>query len=237
MILRMRVIALFICFASGEAFAKTLLVSDIDDTLKVSHIKSFTDSLASAFKTGPAFRGMADLYNLLATNSEISIVYVTNAPKSVMEKSHTQFIAVNAFPKKEIYFFTGGDKENHKFNTISGLLKDNVYDSVILIGDNGEKDPISYHKIKEAFPLIHFQTFIHAVYDEGTALGDDDVGFMNPGAISLLLCRAGFLDPLQELQFRQQMNNEILQNVVTENQVFTTDWSTTVSVVDNNLCL
>lgn len=229
------IIVMLVCVSSASA--KTLLVSDIDDTIKVSHIQSFFASLASAFQSGPSFRGMAEVYHMAIESSDTDVVYVTNAPEGLMKHSHLNFLEVNGFPAGDVFFWSEGEKEHHKFNAISTLLQSGLYDEAILIGDNGEKDPISYQRIEAAFPQIKIKTLIRTLYSDGTGLEKNDISFMSPAQVSLYLCRWGLLDKQKELQFRKKIHQEIQFGFDGDDEVFGADWTTEVPVIHENLCL
>ena len=218
------------------SWAKTLVVSDIDDTIKVSHVRSFWQSLANSGKAGPAFRGMVEIYNELVEQNDLDLVYVTNAPALLMSLSHNYFIQYNGFPQRPIYFWSTGAQAEHKFDTISTLLESQDYDSAILIGDNGEKDPMIYAKIRQRYPHLPIKIYIRTLYGDGTPLAVPAKGFMHPGELSISLCRSGLLDVQRERNFRRQMNSEIKYKIETENQVFEQEWTIKVPLIKESPC-
>lgn len=230
------VFILEICFFSSS-WAKTLVVSDIDDTIKASHVRSFWQSLANSGKAGPAFRGMVEIYNELVENNDLDLVYVTNAPALLMSLSHNYFIQYNAFPQRPIYFWSTGPQAEHKFDTISTLLDTQEYNSAILIGDNGEKDPLVYAKIRQRYPHLPVKIYIRTLYSEGTPLVSPSKGFVHPGELSISLCRLGLLDVQRERNFRRQINSEIKSKAVFDNQVFAEEWTVQVPLIKESPCI
>ena len=54
------------CLVLGSyAQAQTVLVSDIDDTLKISHVLDWADAAGNLVQMGNHFLGMSQVYNLL----------------------------------------------------------------------------------------------------------------------------------------------------------------------------
>lgn len=150
--------------------AKTFVISDIDDTIKVSHIRKVTSSAANAFKTRVPFAGSADLFQFLKSEiKDTSFYYVTNAPRWLMTRSHLKFLERNNFPGGGLYLKSEYSSEEHKVKTILNIIQKGKPDRVILIGDNGENDIVFYDKVnqvlKKSRPEIEVHQFIHIVYD------------------------------------------------------------------------
>lgn len=174
----------FNIFAAQKA-QKTIVIYDIDDTIKTTHIGNFSDKTKYAFFTDNLFAGSNILLNYMVKefggNDKLS--YVTNAPEWLMKKYHTEFIKGNNFPNSSIYFKVG---QNHKVNTITKLIIAANPSRVVLVGDNGEKDIEYYHQITQKFAQsgIQFLQFIHTVYktdgNKFLALYPDQVAFATP---------------------------------------------------------
>lgn len=162
-----------------------LLVSDIDDTLKISHVLSTWDSFTNSGKIGNHFRGMSEALNLIKNDqgNKVKFAYVSNAPKSIMNSNHTKFIAQNKFPTGALFTRDKLSSETHKVVTIQKLIDENKPLYVILIGDNGENDPRFYEAIVKSNPGVQFLTIIHQVYS--SKAGAKDQGSpLYPGQLS-----------------------------------------------------
>ena len=82
---------------------ETLLISDIDDTIKISHILS-SAKIIRAVDVSTPFLGMSQLYQLFLNDQkgEGRIVYLSNAPTEIvgvplMPFSHMTFLRKNNF--------------------------------------------------------------------------------------------------------------------------------------------
>ncbi|MCE3010378.1 MAG: App1 family protein [Proteobacteria bacterium] len=139
----------------------TILISDIDDTLKISHVLNTAESVGSAGKVGNHFLGMAGLFR----HADIPTYYVSNAPESLMGASHELFLMYNDFPAGEMHLRKSLSDENHKVETLIEIIDRTKPERVILVGDNGEQDPAIYQLIQSRYPEIQFQIYIHWVYD------------------------------------------------------------------------
>lgn len=234
-----RAFCLFMVFLFCQTvFCKTLLVSDIDDTLKVSRAQNLFWNVINAYRSGPSFQGMAELYRMLAQDKNVEIVYVTNAHDFFMRWSHKKFLEIHKFPEGEVFFWSKGYKSEHKFSTVNELLKNKNYSLVILVGDNGKEDPVVYKKIEEAYPQIRFVTFIRDLYrDGGTPLQIGAKAFMSSVEVSFELCRMGLVPEAQELHFRRAFNEELRRGRPAEGQIFDTTWTKRVSFAQETSCL
>lgn len=195
---------------------KILLVSDIDDTIKVSHILSRFGKYARALDITTPFRGMAPLFQLIQNENPFStqIVYLSNAPKELVgvpaaSVSHQLFLVNNRFPEGELILREDITDPNHKIRTLRRLIEAEMPDVLILIGDNAEKDVDVYHEVTREYAYLtqmQVVTFIHQVYsaknnffipDAFEEIGRlpyaEQVGFVTPVEISLKLNELGLL--------------------------------------------
>lgn len=172
---------------------KMLIISDIDDTLKISNVRGpWEEFLPTIVKTrNQSFLGMASLLSALscqgalnpecARGGERLMRYVTAAqgPLAVFGKAMLFF---DGFPAGEVFerSFTE-DKFTYKTRTILELALALKPDVVVMLGDNGELDPAAYAeaaaKISEALPATQVFPYIHMIYP---VLGDDDRLYPDP---------------------------------------------------------
>jgi hypothetical protein len=180
---------------------KVLLVSDIDDTIKVSNILSLTSKYVRAFNITTPFTGMSQLYQLIANEHEgnIQIAYLSNAPQEiqgveVMRISHENFLSLNDFPKGDLLLRADIKDQNHKINSIRELVKTLKPELVIMVGDNGERDVEVYEQAAKEIKALGLEsvTYIHQVYSSknwffevGKKLAAGQIGFVTPFEIAL----------------------------------------------------
>ena len=180
-------------FSVNSIKAKTIIISDIDDTLKNAHVLDNLDLLLFAFKTKNLFKGMPKTFSFLQRELNANIFYVSNAPKNLMGRSHRKFLTRNSFPRGEIFLRDEYSRETHKIKTITNIIKEQNPTRIILIGDNGEHDPKFYNLIKEEYPDIEVITFIRAAY-EITHTFDDQEYFTTPFEILFKLIDTDLLN-------------------------------------------
>jgi phosphatidate phosphatase APP1 len=139
------------------------VISDIDDTIKISEVRNREALLRNTF-LGP-FRpvpGMAEIYAAWATNHGASFHYVTACPWQLQPELAT-FLRTNGFPegtfqmkqfrwKDQSFFGLFQSPERHKRNVIERWLRQFPQRQFILVGDSGERDPEVYGELARRFP-------------------------------------------------------------------------------------
>lgn len=176
---------------SSVGYAKTLIVSDIDDTIKVSHVRNKVDLFWYSQVTTNAFKGMSYVYNAILNEDlylynepDSEVIYVTNANSFFMKNSHTKFIKKNNFPEGKIFFQKSNSDVDHKYNTIKSYLETHSFDELILVGDNGQQDINFYSRITEEFKdKLTIRTYIRQVYGAPTEvlpLAPGQIPFVSP---------------------------------------------------------
>lgn len=190
----------FILFLAGSfASAKVLVVADIDDTLKVTNVRSVWGSASSFFDDTSRFAGMADLFNALKdSHAEIEFHYVSLAPEALMSERHQEFLEENNFPITALHTNPGLTQDPQlKQKVIRQLVKETQPELIIYFGDNGQFDPLVYSQMAREFPHIPYITYIHEVYSHSTEdinpTQANQVGFVTAMEVTLDLIQKGVL--------------------------------------------
>lgn len=172
--------------ASSTVQAKTILISDIDDTLKMSHVNSSVDRLEEAMKVSNPFYLMPELLQAISAEK---IFYVSNAPQSIMGNAHRRFLAHNKFPAGEVHLRPSVWSPKDKKPVLRKIIDAEAPSKVILFGDNAEQDPEFYQDIEKEYPGIQFVTFIRWAYDPEVAskFGENQIPFVAAGEVALQL--------------------------------------------------
>lgn len=184
------------------AFAGRVVISDLDDTLKVSHVLSKWESVRNGLSGTTAFAGMPELLRSLERPYEFpDFIYLSNAPAFLMWEQHKLFLAQNRFPDGSLRLRDSVLNSSFKLQALREILTPVPDgDEVLLIGDNGESDPAVYAQIVREFPRIRFLTLIHQIYttregdgEVGSKLEGDQLGFVTAIDAGLLLLERGWL--------------------------------------------
>ncbi|CAE79809.1 phosphatase domain-containing protein [Bdellovibrio bacteriovorus] len=196
-------IAFILLFVGLSAQARTLLVSDVDDTIKLAHIKDLSEAARYAFDSKSRFAGMSELYHLIAKDQpDLEIVYLSRAPDWFMGRTHRKFLENGNFPDGEYINRTNYDSDVHKIYTLREVMAKVRPDKVIFVGDNGEQDPEIYKQISEEFAGrgVEFHQFIRVVYPKTNILLvqaemmlEGQTAFVTPVEVALDLEKAGIL--------------------------------------------
>jgi phosphatidate phosphatase APP1 len=135
-----------------------IVVSDFDDTVAITHVQSTPKLLATTFledgDSQPAVPGMASFYQCLAATGRPppAFAFVSGSPVQFAPRVG-RFLGKNGFPPAALYL------RNLGLNTLAGYkepilrkLAARFTQSLVLIGDSGEKDPEIYAALSRQLP-------------------------------------------------------------------------------------
>lgn len=167
--------------AEGEVFIPHItqygFISDIDDTILVSHSATIRKRLKELFVKSPEkrelFEGVAEHYRLLAAahttpSTPNPFFYVSSSEWNLYDYLHVIFLShrmpegiflLNQVKRWFELFKTGKTKHEGKLLRILRILKAFPNQQFILLGDNSQQDPEIYKTLIDKYP-DHF----HAVY-------------------------------------------------------------------------
>lgn len=191
----------FLLLLPQLALSKVLLVSDMDDTIKVSHVLDIDSAIANARQTKNAFMGMPELYQALAKIPEATeFHYLSSAPQKLMFYFHHYFLWQNEFPSGELVLNSKLIDSQHKITSLRKMIAEHNPTKMILIGDNGERDTEVYAQIRKEFPHIGGETYIHIVYslegfenNEGKPLQQGQIGWATSLDLAYDLLQKGYI--------------------------------------------
>ncbi len=156
------------------------VVSDIDDTIKVSDVRKRRELLLNTFvRPFKPVPGMADTYRRWATNSGTAFHYVSASPWQLAPVLG-EFLTRDGFPagtlqlrtlrwRKEL--FGGYSPDAHKRTEIGRLLAMFPAREFVLVGDSGERDPEIYGTLAREHPGRIRAIYIRDVTGEPATAG------------------------------------------------------------------
>jgi hypothetical protein len=166
---------------AGEAilFAQTgfIIVSDIDDTIKVTDVHDRKAILRNTFlRPFEPVPGMAALYDTWARDSGAEFCYVSASPWQLFAPL-SEFVHSNGFPagtfllkdfrvKDRSFLNLFADPEQYKLGLIEPLLGRFPARRFVLVGDSGERDPEIYAAVARRHPSRVAHIFIRDVTGE-----------------------------------------------------------------------
>ena len=192
----MKQILLISILISFSTFSNTIIVTDIDDTVKVSHVRDFKDLLLNAYRTSNRFLGMAELLTSIKDDNDAEVIYLTNAPRGLMSWSHKSLLEKGDFPSGTIYLRGDISSDQHKVITLRRIIEEKKPTKMILFGDNGEEDIHYYQAIKEEFSQVDFTIFIRIAYNmdvDHTPL-EGQIPFVTPFEVAWSLDKLAMID-------------------------------------------
>ncbi len=153
------------------------IVSDIDDTIKVSEIldrkKLLHNTFVRDFVPAP---GMAELYQGWATNKQVAFHYLSASPSQLFTPL-TEFLELNRFPAGTFHlrafdwrteFQNHSVPKKHKPAVLDALFSAYPKRRYVLVGDSGEHDPEIYAEVARRFPKNVVRILIRDVTHEAS---------------------------------------------------------------------
>jgi phosphatidate phosphatase APP1 len=149
------------------------IISDIDDTIKISHVLDKHELLANTFlREFRPVAGMARAYQKWAS-AGAAFHYLSSSPWQLYP-SLLEFMEQQDFPAGSFHLNTFRAKDKSFFNLfqsaqvtkpprIEAILNRHPQRSFILVGDSGEKDPEIYGTIARRYPKQIKHIFIRNV--------------------------------------------------------------------------
>jgi len=153
------------------------VISDIDDTIKITEVRDSQATLRNTFlREFQPVPGMAQFYRSATNEQNIGFHYVSASPWQLYEPL-TAFAASNGFPsgtftlkqfrwKDRSFLSLFADPEQYKPAVIEPLLKQFPKRLFVLIGDSGERDPEIYGALARKFPEQILRILIRDVTNE-----------------------------------------------------------------------
>lgn len=184
-------VALCTLFCIQAANAKTLVIADIDDTLRLTNRKaSIWEQLQNVADPNMGFYGLPEIFDAFAAqNAQVYYVSGTVAPISDFSMD---FLIAFDFPQRDHFIYRGwfeGTKE-FKIRVIEELIVQEKPDKIILLGDNGEQDVDAYEEIVKA----HHEaiSYVHKLYGpDGTVIPNTQSTFLTGADLALQLYLSG----------------------------------------------
>lgn len=153
-----------------------LVVSDIDDTIKVSEVRDRQALLANTFlRPFSPVAGMSGAYQAWA-RAGAAFHYVSASPWQLYP-ALAEFLRAHRFPegsmhmkrfrwKDRSFFNLFGGQEGYKRDAITPLIRALPRRRFVLVGDSGEQDPEIFGALARAFPLKVAAVYIRDVTGE-----------------------------------------------------------------------
>jgi hypothetical protein len=152
------------------------VVSDIDDTIKISDVRNRRELMRNTFlREFRAVDGMASRYDKWE-RAGAKFHYVSSSPWQLYEPL-TSFMKTAGFPggtfhmksfraKDATALDLFADPMTHKYSVIEQLIKDFPKRTFVLVGDSAERDPEIYGRLARQYPMRIERIYIRDVTNE-----------------------------------------------------------------------
>jgi phosphatidate phosphatase APP1 len=156
-----------------------IVISDIDDTIKITQVRDRKATLRNTFlEPFQPVPGMAEVYRGWAEKSKAQFCYVSASPWQLYSPL-AEFIRSNGFPagvfylksfrwKDETLFNLFEGPEKYKPTVIEPLMKRFPNRQFVFVGDSGERDPEIYGALAREHPEHVAKILIRDVTEEGS---------------------------------------------------------------------
>ncbi len=139
------------------------VVSDIDDTIKISNVRDHAELLRNTFlREFKPVPGMAAYYLQLAAQADTTRFHYLSSSPHQLYPALDAFLQGNGFPLGSVHLRhidildevlgDGDSSRRHKLATLQQLFSQFPERRFLLIGDSGEADPEIYAEIAKRYP-------------------------------------------------------------------------------------
>jgi hypothetical protein len=173
-----KLILLFCLFSYSLAgLSKTIIVSDIDDTIKKANSMGGIGGIYHFLKKKP-YEYTRDLFNEInehemSLGEETAFYYVSAAPAFTFDAPI--WLILNNFPIGPTFLKTienGGETYAYKYRTIKTIIEKELESDpdlkIIFFGDNSQFDGKVYYDLKQDMKLVNSKIYIRDVNTEAT---------------------------------------------------------------------
>lgn len=152
-------------FAQGFS-DRYLLVSDVDDTLKITGVPYYREILARMMHAPQSFLGMAELFQGLKEKAE-KVIYLSGSPPAMKNRLPRFLVDHENFPKGEFIlsdWLHFGRPRYFKQYELQAIVTDNPGFSFLLFGDDTQYDPEVLVEFKQTYSAYSSaRIYIHRV--------------------------------------------------------------------------
>jgi phosphatidate phosphatase APP1 len=150
---------------SFNTFAGIAIVSDLDDTIKVTHSDHFWDSFGYGVGRNKVYVGMPEF--LAESRSYVSQLNLVTASPRILKGKVKRLIKKHEIKVENIVLNGNFKRMGHvefKVNAIKKIM-DNSTDQFIFLGDDVGNDPEIYDELMKLYPDRVLASYIHVVND------------------------------------------------------------------------
>jgi hypothetical protein len=174
------------------------LISDLDDTIKISHTQSKLVTVYRGLFRTSAFAGMSTLYREMTSPPGSRFALVSSSPPAIRGKIEA-FLRKHRFPEANVVLRDWIRQPNipkYKLQVLTEIIEISPY-AVVLVGDDTEHDPEVFLELRDRFGEKILARYIRVV--KGRDLPHGSHGFFTAFDIGCAELAAGRLTSEQVL--------------------------------------
>lgn len=199
------VISFLISFNLYSA-SKVILLSDLDDTFKITNTVNPAGMIWNGFISKKAFAGMSDLYqNLSSRNTRYFVSKSPNILRPAINKLFKKYNLELADDHLTLRTNFSEDGFDYKYNAIMDALEDHPNKKIILVGDDSGEDHEIYEQVRADFPSRVSGIYIRSV--KGKTMPVGIISYLTAFDIALNEFEMGHLEQEQVVKIGKTILN------------------------------
>ena len=148
-------LSILLLFSStGQALT---VISDLDDTLKVTNVSSIPKTIKNFFLSKKAFQAMPELMRTM--NEYADFLHILTRSPTLIRPQIKGFLKKHHIPYDKLMTLNILKGKFHKMRSI----QENLDDEMILIGDNVQLDEKIYWEVSRRYPFTSIKVYIHKI--------------------------------------------------------------------------
>ncbi len=184
----------------------SLIVSDVDDTVRSMNSKSLSEMSSRLSDVTNAFSGISVLYENWKLEGAERLVGFVTAGSTLFSNKYKAFMTANHFPNDFLVMkgLGSGGTYEYKVKAVRKILADRNPEKVLFIGDNSSEDTNVYQTIVAENSQLVSQTYIHQIFSGSNAapVHPGQTPFLTPADLAIHLFNTG---EISEATLRQTL--------------------------------
>lgn len=213
--MRMKNLFLTLLLVSFNSIAGTIIISDLDDTIKITHVASAASATYNGIFKKKVFTGMPEFLNEARSYTEE--LHILTASPGLIKKSVLRTLNSNDIQFDSVAFKNPLKREGkieYKVRKISEILSQSE-NSVILLGDDVDKDPEIFQEVTKLYPTRVLAVYVHVV--RGREIPAGSTIYWTAGDLALRELSAGRMSAESASRVLETIINEENLNSVIPN--------------------
>ncbi len=158
-----KILSLALLFLQIPSWAGIGIISDLDDTIKITHVANPLSATVNGVFRTKVFRGMPEFF--LESKVYSQELHIITASPGIIAKNVRRTLDSSGINYNSVSFknpLKKEDKISYKVRKIKEILERSPND-FILLGDDVDKDPEVFLKVQKLYPHRIVKSYIHVI--------------------------------------------------------------------------